>query len=208
MIEGLSMAFKEVSELNKTTGRLDRFSKDEVWKQPFSIERNNIQKDLYPDMEKRNNFFPADGTWSGTKGNSDWYPDLDKIPDPENKKCGNPNGLSWQEILNKYKIEYIPFRDGEPDFSKVSVGEVKIEDFSTDRQRNFSKADSALAKEWSEMKKDGKEWTPREIAEWRKENGYTWHECKDCKTMQLVPQEIHNNTPHIGGISEMKKLSN
>ena len=37
-----------------------------------------------------------------------------------------------------------------------------------------------------------------------KENKYSWHECKDCKTMQLVPIEVHGNIEHKGGISEMK----
>ena len=49
------------------------------------------------------------------------------------------------------------------------------------------------------------EFSPEDVAKWRKENGYTWHECKDMKTMQKVPSEVHNNIPHSGGISEAKK---
>ena len=45
---------------------------------------------------------------------------------------------------------------------------------------------------------------PEEVAQWRKENHYTWHECNDCKTMQKVPSEVHGNIPHSGGISVYK----
>ena len=45
---------------------------------------------------------------------------------------------------------------------------------------------------------------PEEVAAWRKENGCTWHECPDCRTMQKVPHEIHANIPHEGGISVYK----
>lgn len=61
----------------------------------------------------------------------------------------------------------------------------------------YTKADIELAEE--------KGCSPREVAQWRKENHYTWHECKDMKTMQKVPSVVHNNIPHSGGISEAKK---
>lgn len=62
---------------------------------------------------------------------------------------------------------------------------------------NFDKADIELAKQ--------RGCTPEEVAKWRKENGYTWHECKDMKTMQKVPSQVHNNISHSGGISAAKK---
>ena len=74
---------------------------------------------------------------------------------------------------------------------------MKIDNFTTERNMNFPQADEKLAEKW--------ECTPREVANWRKENGHTWHECKDCQTMQLVPSEVHNNIPHEGGISVAKK---
>lgn len=44
-----------------------------------------------------------------------------------------------------------------------------------------------------------------EVTKWRKENGYTWHEYKDMKTMQKVPSIVHNKISHSGGISVIKK---
>lgn len=138
---------------------------------------------------------PIDGNnghWDGERGNSNWYPDPDFVPGK-----ANPEGKTWSEILSKYGIDHIPFKDGEPDFSEISKGTVEIEPFSDSRTDNFDKADIELAKQ--------KGCTPEEVAKWRKENGYTWHECKDMKTIQKVPSEVHNNVPHSGGISEAKK---
>ena len=143
----------------------------------------------------RVNRFPLNGgIWTGERGNSDWIPDDNVIP--KNRNESNPEGKTNREIKDKYKFEFIPFKDGEPDFSKVVKGEVQIENFSEKRPKNYSQADIQLAKE--------RGCTPQEIKKWRIENKYTWHECKDCKTMQLVPIEVHGNIEHKGGISEMK----
>lgn len=132
------------------------------------------------------------GHWDGERGDSKWRPDRNVVPG----KC-NPDNKTWGEILDQYGIDGITFKDGEPDFSEISKGNVKIEPFSTDRSDNFDKADIELAKQ--------KGCTPEEVAKWRKENRYTWHECKDMSTMQKVPSEVHNNITHRGGISEAKK---
>lgn len=143
----------------------------------------------------RVNRFPLNGgIWTGERGNSNWIPNDNVIP--TNRKGSNPEGKTNREIKDKYKFEFIPFKDGEPDFSKVAKGEVQIENFSEKRPKNYSQADIQLAKE--------RGCTPQEIKKWRIENKYTWHECKDCKTMQLVPIEVHGNIEHKGGISEMK----
>lgn len=132
------------------------------------------------------------GKWSGERGDSKWKPDKEYVP-----QKANPEGKTWESILNKYRIDGINFRDGEPDFTPISKGDVKIKDFSADRADNFDKADMELAK------KHG--CSPGEVRSWRKENGYTWHECKDRQTMQKVPSVVHNNITHRGGISEAKK---
>ena len=96
----------------------------------------------------------------------------------------------------EYNFDFIPFHEGEPDFSEVAKGTVEIDDFSEDRDANFDQADEKLAEQ--------RGCTPEEVAKWREENKYTWHECKDCKTMQKVPTEVHGNISHSGGISEQK----
>lgn len=132
------------------------------------------------------------GHWEGERGNSKWIPDADYVPQKQNKE-----EQSWGEILNKYDIEDVSFKDGEPDFSDVSKGNVEIEEFTTNRSDNFDQADMKLAEQKGCM--------PEDVAKWRKENGYTWHECRDMKTMQKVPSKVHNNITHSGGVSEAKK---
>jgi hypothetical protein len=140
-------------------------------------------------------FLPrSGGEWSGEPGNSIWIPDREKVP--ENPKT-NPEGKTWGEILDKYGIDGIDFKDGEPDFSEISKGTVEIDDFSDNRDDNFASADETLAKQ--------RGCTAEEVRQWRKENHYTWHECSDMKTMQKVPTEVHGNIPHEGGISAKKR---
>lgn len=136
------------------------------------------------------------GHWDGKRGNSTWYPNKDEIP--KNPKT-NPDGLTWAQILKKYGIEGIPFKNGEPDFSEVSKGEVEIDNFSENRYGkggNFDQACEKLAEQ--------RGCTKEEVKAWMKENKYTWHEKSDCKTMQKVPTEVHGNVRHEGGISEIK----
>ncbi len=135
------------------------------------------------------------GNWDGFRGNSEWRPDREAVPTRY-----NPEALTWGQILDKYGIDGIEYKDGDPDFSPVSKGEVEIEDFTDDRPSNFAQADEALAKQ--------RGCSPEEVKQWREENGYTWHECRDCKTMQKVPREIHNNMDHSGGVSEYKRTHN
>ena len=108
---------------------------------------------------------------------------------------GKPK-IIGKNLLNEYGIESIPFVDGYPDFSEVSRGQVKIDDFTEDRDANFAQADEKLAEQ--------RGCTPQEVKAWREAHGYTWHECEDCKTMQKVPTEVHGNVSHSGGISVYK----
>lgn len=134
------------------------------------------------------------GNWTDEPGNSNWKPDPDI--QPGNRNGTNPGNKTWDELMEEYNFEFIPFKDGEPDFSDVSKGVVKIDDFTDDRSSNFDQADEKLAEQ--------KGCTPEEVSKWRKENKYTWHECRDCKTMHKVPTEVHGNISHSGGVSEYK----
>ncbi len=164
-----------------------------------SKEIANIKSEVAK-FEKMNNFLPKEGgEWDGEKGNSTWKPDRDEIP-----KRPPGNEKTWGEILDKYEVEGIEFEDGEPDFSTTSEGTVEIDDFSTERNDNFTQADENLAEQWTSEGKDGKEWSPQDIKEYRKENNLSWHERSDMKTMDLTPQEVHGNVPHSGGISAAK----
>ena len=134
------------------------------------------------------------GEWSGDAGKSRWIPD-DTI-EPGDRNGTNPEHKNWQEIKKEYGFESILFNEGEPDFSEVAKGKVEITDFTDDRDSNFTQADEKMAEQ--------RGCTPEEVEKWRSENKYTWHECKDCRTMQKVPTEVHGNISHSGGVSEYK----
>lgn len=155
---------------------------------------NEVSEKKFPSTPENN------GHWEGERGNSKWVPDGDYVP-PEQKPgkpYSNPDNLSWKEIMDKYGIDGINFKDGFPDFSEVSKGTVEIEGFETggnsEKYRNFKKADAALAEQ--------KGCSPAEVEKWRKEHNYTWHECEDKKTMMKVPNEVHANVKHDGGRSQ------
>ena len=169
----------------------------------FGTIDNNIHGNRVDGVERKDfiSRCPIEGNgghWEGERGNSTWFPDRNEVP-----KIYNPDGLTWGQILDKYGIDGIPFKDGEPDFSDISKDDVEIDDFSENRYGkggNFDQATEKLAEQ--------RGCTKEEVKEWMKENNYTWHEKSDCKTMQKVPSEVHTNIPHEGGISQVKKHQN
>ena len=183
------------AEIAKSKYGIEDLSKEspDSWEQ---LEKKNgddfVTKANEETSDKMKNCPISDGHWEGERGDSKWIPDSEHVPLKKNPEC-----KTWGEILKEYGIDGIKFKNGEPDFSEISKGDVEIEGFSKDRGDNFDKADQELAKK--------RGCTPEEVAKWRKENGYTWHECLDMKTMQKVPSIIHNNIPHRGGVSEAKK---
>lgn len=191
MLDGLVNALKEVVKETGISDLIPNFVKD-ITLGNGSFEK--ADKPLNNNIEKKGILPRNGGEWSGEPGNSKWRPDPDVIPGDRNGT--NPEDKTWGEIMKEYGFDYIPFKEGEPDFSEVSKGQVEIDDFSDDRDANFDQADEKLAEQ--------KGCTPEEVAKWREENKYTWHECKDCKTMMKVPTEVHGNISHSGGISEYK----
>lgn len=135
----------------------------------------------------------SDGKWSGEPGNSIFFP----------KK------IEARDALRSYNQSGIEYRDGEPDFSKVSEATIQIENMTSNRHANFVKADNECAKQWNEHCKDGRtDWKARDVKEWRQANRYSWHERLDMKTMDLVQRDIHEECKHYGGVSQCKRHEN
>jgi len=172
-----------------------RLVKGDITQKEYLAQNSNISDAEFKNIPLSN------GTWSGEPGNSKWIPDRNTTP-----KQPYGNEKTWDEILDENNIDGIEFKNGEPDFSIVSEGSVKIKDFSTERDDNFYQADELLAKKFSQENKNGKsDWTRADVKEYRKNQKLTWHERSDMETMDLVPQEVHGNIPHSGGISKAKK---
>lgn len=130
------------------------------------------------------------GEWDGERGESKFIPYDQEIKD----------------ILAEYGLDGIVYEDGIPDFSEVSESTVEIDNMTENRAENFKQCDEKAAEQWNKEARDGKtDWTARDVAQWRKENGYSWHERNDMKTCDLVPTKINDYFGHLGGVSECKK---
>lgn len=193
--EGISIT---ESDIYKLAQNIDDLEKDVI-----KLDKAIAKEGISSKNEIKTRTPENHGKWDGEKGNSTWYPDPDYTPpeksrNPEDRPYSNPDNLSWGEILEKYGLDGIKFKDGFPVFDEISRGTVEIEDFETGgsdaKDRNFKRADIAMAKQ--------RGCTPEEVKKWREENNYTWHECEDKRTMQKVPNEIHANVPHDGGRSQ------
>lgn len=187
MIESMALKLSEV-EIGKSP--LSEIAKSVENK---NMDINKLDESVVKEISKGCPIEGNGGNRDGERGNSNWILNKEYVPQKY-----NPDGMTFGEILDKFNIENqkILFKEGYPDFSGISKGEVQIDEFTSSRADNFTQADEKLSKQW--------EISPEDVATWRKENRYTWHECEDCKTMQLVPSEIHGNVNHFGGVSIAK----
>lgn len=172
----------------------------EIQKSIKDIFNENIEREkkYYTDYTDRLKLTPAeespDGTWAGVRGESKY------IPSGETDRGNTVKGALALKSLDGVKYE-----NAEPDFSKCAEAIVEIKNMTDIRAQNFAQADESCAKLWNSQCKDGKsDWSARDVKNWRKENQCSWHECCDTKTMQLVPQNIHDFFRHSGGVAECK----
>lgn len=140
--------------------------------------------------EERLKQTPAEGdrgSWTGERGESKYIPTDEEV----------------KAILAEYGMDGIEYKDGIPDFSKCSEATVEIDNMSSNRNKNFEQCDEKCAEQWNAEARDGKtDWTARDVANWRRENHYSWHECNDRKTCQLVPTKVNDYFGHLGGVGE------
>ncbi len=160
-----------------------------------AIENAGERKMLSTEAE-RMKYTPVEngplGSFEGERGNSKFI----------------PKDAQVRATLEKYGLDGIVYKRAIPDFSPCSEASVSI-DMTSKRygpEGNFAKADDACAKQWNDANRDGRsDWTSRDVCDWRRENNYSWHECSDMKTCQLVPQDVHNACRHFGGVAECLK---
>lgn len=151
---------------------------------------------LYSTYGERINQTPKEiserGYWENIRGESKFIPNDEKII----------------AILKKFGLDGIEYKNGIPDFSKISKQTLEIDNMTENRYNNFRQCDEKCAEEWNKQKKDGRtDWTAEDVAKWRNANGYTWHERNDMKTCDLIPIEINDYFGHLGGVSECRKYN-
>lgn len=149
----------------------------------------------YSTLEARMKHVPAEnskkGRWSGARGESDFI-------------LNEPITLTDGTVVSK-----VPYKNAIPDFSQYQQAQVKITGMTDTRygpNKNFAKADDALAKIWTQTKHNGKTWTAREVQIYRESNNLTWHEMNNMEYMQLVPTEVNATFNHLGGCGEYNAM--
>ena len=151
------------------------------------------------------------GKWSGERGNSTWRPDRDYVP--ANKGYNNMKNKTWGQILDENGIDGITYVNGEPDFSAVAKMKTTL-DFDTDisdKARagllNSKKDRAQLHEEFYEKLARENGMTVDEVKAFKEANNLVVHECSDCKTLMLVPREIHDNVSHPGGVDMFRAFN-
>ena len=113
---------------------------------------------------------------------------------------------TWGRIKHENNIKGIVFNDGRADFKPIALYSVALDWEKAlgldglrylvntgDRQYLHEAAFSKLANQLG--------CSVQNIKEIKEHKNLVWHEETDCKTMQLVVREVHDNVKHFGGIA-------
>ena len=155
-----------------------------------------------------NNIPKSKGKWSGEAGNSIWMPDNNLVP--ERNMYSNPEGKSWGEILDFYKVKNgILFKEGEPIFDNLAWEEVVLqyEDIGHDELLRLQQNERSVLHNLAFDKlAKSKGWSLEQTYKYKEDNNLVWHEKSECRTLLLVPRMIHDNITHYGGVSMLRCL--
>ncbi len=152
----------------------------------------------------------SNGSWSGEPYNSTWMP-ADGYT-PPNKSYSNLHGLTWRDIKRKHGFSGLRCERGRFRFDEIAHYSVKLPNFaelveSPNREALHEAAFAALARQLGKsvaevkaIKESSHDHTPMG------QKNLVWHEDADCETLYLVPQEIHGNITHFGGVGMCQLL--
>lgn len=114
-----------------------------------------------------------------------------------------PKDLDILNLLLQYDQIGVVYTHGVPDFSPFAVDSIPLQNMQGGQRGrydyNFPKSDEYMGKKYG-MSGDN-------IKNLREQLGYTWHECNDMVTMQLIPSKINNYFKHFGGVAELNLLA-
>lgn len=184
-------------------------------------DRKKILADLTPEFKEKilqtkklmSSRFPSSqkGSFKGKKGDSDFV--LNDSYVWKDKKTGKT--MTVGELRKKYNIKepiVIPYRNGEPDFSKYAFGKVKVNytddiDYK-DLKGLHDQANVKLSNEqWVKQRQHNDAANPaRDLIEnmtvdgqYKKGCRNTYHETWDGETILIVPDFINDVCTHNGG---------
>ena len=187
-LEGADGGFCEVESLTQRIGELDRAISDPASALPtwFSPSRAPLFLHASPRLPR------SGGSWSGVPGNSVWT-------------STNPDVIA---VTGNGQVR---FRNGYPDFSTWSRGQVNIG--QSGHASDFAEADRLFAEgvvrgsrpvppgyTVDDFSRNG-EAIAAGTERYRRTVGLTWHHHQGGRRMLLVPTRLHANVPHTGGAS-------
>ncbi len=120
----------------------------------------------------------TNGHWDGEPGESNWYSDNPAV-----------NAVTDNQP--------IPFKDGRPDFSEWSRGDIEFEPGTLDGSQNDF---TEVYKYIQEQKGLPNQTAAKQLLS---DLGLTPHHL-DANTIQLIPTDLHGNIPHIGSAADLR----
>lgn len=117
------------------------------------------------------------GFWGGERGDSEWFSDM-------------------LEVNNVTNHEPVRFRKGFPDLRPWAQERIFMPVTGSDGV-DFAHADRAMARRHNFANQTA-------YATWRSVQRLTWHHVEGAQEMILVPRDLHENVPHIGGASDAR----
>lgn len=129
------------------------------------------------------------GHWSGTPGNSKWYPDADHTFN---------GGATGAQLKARYGLVYVTYNDFEPDFMPYAdrtIGAIHLSSIPRSRQGTGGSYDRASKAAMQKLNLSS-----ASLAKYMNEHRLTWHECGDGRTIIAIPTEINSAFPHTGAI--------
>ena len=196
--------------LSQLQGELDSIKDGNLKQRCFDLLPTTTQyqldalwAQLYSDRGRKN-IPTSGGRWSGEPGDSMWIPDDCVVP--PDKGYSNMHNKTWGQIKKENGINGIRFSDGRVDFGPVAkyvvafdwgkeLGRDGIRHLidTGDRQYLHNAAFALLAEKLR---------IPvQQVIALKESQNLVWHEEPDCKTLQLVSREVHDNIRHFGGIA-------
>ena len=206
---------------------IDLTDGSDTWQDVISLDDANILKLVRAAVDAKSKNGETSSTGDTTEGDypSTYKERVDRTPRDDGER-GDwqgergesvfvPNDAEIKTILEEYGIEGIEYKDGIPDFSPCAESTVEIDNMTDNRSgppvegSNFQQCDQKCAEQWNAQARDGRtDWTARDVANWRRENGYSWHERNDMKTCDLIPTKVNAYFGHLGGVGEYIRSSN
>ena len=175
-------------------GETERLSIESEKVEPDNQMETNEYNSTYKERFDRTPTNGLRGEWTGDRAESKFVPRYEYMK---------------VYLKNNFGLDGIDYKNGIPDFSKCAESTVQIDKMSKERYGsggNFEQCDSKCAEKWNQECKDGRtDWTARDVADWRSEHKYSWHERNDMKTCDLVPTKVNDYFGHLGGVAECKK---